>query len=344
MGSEHKRLTKLRKETKMSLPSPKLKFNNGEECPQFGLGTWLSDKGKVRDAVEHAIAKGYRHVDAAWIYGNEGEVGEAIETSINKGVVKREDLFVATKLWNTFHKPADVATGCDKSLANLRVKQIDLYLMHFPIPFKGDENFKATLDESDTREKKAHATEPVDYVDTWKAMEELVKCGKVKSIGVSNFNQFQLERLMKECTIKPVNNQVEVHPYLTNEPLVDFCQANGITVTAYSPLGNPSKPVTRAWTGDEITILEEPIIIGLAQKYNKTPAHILIRFALDRGINVIPKSVTPSRIESNAEVFDFSLTGDEVAQIKSMNKNFRIVELPQNLNILYYPFKVPYTE
>jgi len=329
---------------KMALPSPKLQFNNGEQCPQFGLGTWLSDKGKVRDAVEHAISVGYRHIDAAWVYGNEGEVGEAIEASINKGVVKREELFIATKLWNTFHKPEDVVKGCDKSLANLRVKQIDLYLMHFPIPFKGDENFKAMVDETDPREKKRHATEPIDYVDTWKAMEELVKSGKVKSIGVSNFNEYQLNRLMKECTIKPVNNQVEVHPYLTNEPLVDFCQSNGITVTAYSPLGNPSKPVTRAWSGDEITILEEPIIANLAKKYGVEPAQILIRFGLDRGINVIPKSVTPARIESNSKVFGFKLTADEVATIKSMNKNFRIVELPQNLDILYYPFKVPYTE
>lgn len=328
----------------MSLNVPTLKLNNGIEMPQFGLGTWLSDKGKVREAVEHAISKGYRNVDAAWIYGNEGEVGEAIEAKINDGTVKREELFIATKLWNTFHKPKDVAHACELSLKNLRVDVIDLYIMHFPIAFQGDENFKAQLDQTDPRDVKRHLTEDVDYVDTWKAMEELVKAGKVRAIGVSNYNKFQLERLMKNCTIKPVNNQIEIHPYLTNEELVDFCQANDVSVTAYSPLGNPSKPVTRKWNGDEITILEEDIIVSLAKKYNKTPAQILIRFALDRGIHVIPKSVTPSRIESNSQVFDFKLTSDEIQQIKGMNKNFRVVELPQNLDIKYYPFKVPYTE
>lgn len=328
----------------MSLNVPTLKLNNGIEMPQFGLGTWLSDKGKVREAVEHAISKGYRNVDAAWIYGNEGEVGEAIEAKINDGTVKREDLFVATKLWNTFHKPKDVAHNCELSLKNLRVDVIDLYIMHFPMAWQGDKDFKAQLDQTDPRDVKRHLSEDVDYVDTWKAMEELVKAGKVRAIGVSNFNKFQLERLLKNCTIKPVNNQIESHPYLNNQELIDFCQANDVSVTAYSPLGNPSKPVTRNWKGDEITILEEDIIVALAKKYNKTPAQILIRFALDRGIHVIPKSITPSRIESNSQVFDFKLTSDEIQQIKGMNKNFRVVELPQNLDIKYYPFKVPYTE
>jgi len=328
----------------MSLNVPTLSLNDGRKFPQFGLGTWLSDKGKVREAVEHAIARGYRHIDAAWVYGNEGEVGEAIEASIAKGVVKREDLFIATKLWNTFHKPETVAKNCELSLKNLRTDYIDLYIMHFPMAWKGDENFKAMIDQTDPREKKRHLVEDVDYVDTWRAMEELVRQGKVKSIGVSNFNEFQLNRLLQNSTIKPANNQIEIHPYLTNEPLVDFCHKNNVTVTGFSPLGNPSKPVTRAWKGDEITILEEPTVVELAKKYNKTPAQILIRFALDRGINVIPKSVTPSRIDSNAEVFDFKLTGDEVAKIKQLNKNFRVVELPQNHDIKYYPFKVPYSE
>merc|ERR1712002_58525 len=332
------------KEIRMALPFTTLKLNNGVEMPQFGLGTWLSEKGKVKEAVEHAITKGYRNVDAAWIYGNEGEVGEAIEAKINDGTVKREELFIATKLWNTFHKPENVAKNCELSLKNLRVDCIDLYLMHFPIAFQGDENFKAQLDQTDPRDVKRHLTEDVDYVDTWKAMEELVKQGKVKSIGVSNFNTFQLKRLLDNCTIKPVNNQIEIHPYLNNDELVKFCQSNDITVTAYSPLGNPSKPVTRKWTGEEITILEEETIVGIAKKHNKTPAQILIRFALDRGIHVIPKSITPSRIESNSQVFDFKLSNDEVAAIMKMNKNFRVVELPQNLDIKYYPFKIPYTE
>lgn len=328
----------------MSLNVPKIKFNNGEEMPQFGLGTWLSEKGKVKEAVEHAITKGYRNVDAAWIYGNEGEVGEAIEAKINDGTVKREELFVATKLWSTFHQPQDVATACEKSLKNLRISQIDLYLMHFPMAFAHDENFGAKKDESSPHEVKPHVAEDVDYVDTWRAMEDLVKAGKVKSIGVSNFNKFQLERLMKNCTIKPANNQIEVHPYLNNDELVQFCQSNGVTVTAFSPLGNPSKPHTRAWAGDEKTILEEDIVCALAKKYSKTPAQILIRFALDRGIIVIPKSITPSRIDANSDVFDFKLEASEVKQIMGMNKDFRVVALPQNLELKYYPFKIPYSE
>merc|ERR1711990_452745 len=230
------------------------------------------------------------------------------------------------------------------SLKNLRVDVIDLYIMHFPIAFLGDENFTAQRDQNDPREVKRHLTEDIDYVDTWKAMEDLVRTGKVKSIGVSNFNSFQLQRILDNCTIKPVNNQLEVHPYLSNIELVDYCQSKGLTVTAYSPLGNPSKPVTRKWTGEEITLLEEEIVLNIAKKYNKTPAQVLIRCAMDRGLNVIPKSITPSRIESNSDVFDFQLSGEEVNSILSLNKNFRVVELPQNLEIKYYPWKVPYTE
>lgn len=298
----------------------------------------------MRKAVEHAISVGYRHIDTAFAYGNEVEVGEGIEAKIADGTVKREDLYVATKLWNTWHAPENVAKNCQKSLDNLKIEQIDLYLMHFPMAWKGDENMVPLRDQTDTREVKRHLTEDIDYVDTWKAMEDLVKTGKVKSIGVSNFNAFQLQRILDNCTIKPVNNQLEVHPYLSNIELVDYCQSKGLTVTAYSPLGNPSKPVTRKWTGEEITLLEEEIVQNIAKKHNKTPAQVLIRCAMDRGLNVIPKSITPSRIESNSDVFDFELSGEEVNSILSLNKNFRVVELPQNLEIKYYPWKVPYTE
>jgi len=265
-----------KKSSKMVLNVPSVKLSDGKEMPQFGLGTWLSGKGEVRNAVEHAIKVGYRHIDTAFAYGNEAEVGEAIEAVIADGIVKREDLYIATKLWNTWHSAENVKKNCEKSLENLKIEQIDLYLMHFPMAWKGDENMVPLRDQTDPREVKRHLTEDIDYVDTWKAMEDLVRTGKVKSIGVSNFNSFQLQRILDNCTIKPVNNQLEVHPYLSNIELVDYCISKGLTVTAYSPLGNPSKPVTRKWTGEEITLLEEKIIVGLSKKYNKTPAQVYL--------------------------------------------------------------------
>jgi len=323
-------------------------LNNGTVMPQFGLGTWLSPKGDVEAAVLTAIQLGYRHVDAAWVYGNEGEVGNAVAKSIKDGFVKRDQLYLTTKLWNIFHDPKDVDRACDMSLKNLQTDYIDCYLMHCPMHFVGPDDGPALLDESKpacaANGKKPHLIGDADYLDTYKAMEKLVQAGKVKSIGVSNFNQFQLQRIMNNCTIKPVVNQIEVHPYLTNDALVNFCQENDIQVMAYSPLGNPSKPVTRVWDENAKTILQDDKLLAMAKKYNKTVAQICIRFGIQRGLILIPKTTNPARLQENAEVFDFALESGEMDTISAMNQNFRVVELPQNVGVRYYPFVDNYSE
>jgi len=330
---------------------PNVKLNNGLEMPQFGLGTWMSDKGVVQKAVEHAISVGYRHIDTAFAYGNEGEVGAGIAAKIADGTVKRSDIFVTTKLWNIHHHPDAVARAIDLSLKNLGLDYVDIYMMHFPMAWVASDGKEGVPLRDQNAEpcaingQKPNVVDPsLDYVATWAAMEKVVDAGKAKSIAVSNFNSFQLKRLLDNCRIKPVTNQIEINPYLTMTDLVDFCQANGVAVTAYSPLGNPSKPPTRVWDENVKSLLEDDRLTPIAKKYNKSVAQVLIRFALDRGLIVIPKSTTPSRIESNSAVFDFSLTADEVATILKFNKNFRIVEMPHNLNIKYFPWNPNYSE
>ncbi|KAI8371743.1 NADP-dependent oxidoreductase domain-containing protein [Radiomyces spectabilis] len=252
-------------------------LNTGAKIPAVGLGTYRSKPEEVYDAVLKAIKTGYRHIDAAYIYGNEKEVGKAIRDS----GVPREELFVTTKLWNTFHRPEDVQAGLQASLDNLQIDYLDLWLMHWPIAFvPGDSSIKPDQVQLDD----------TDFVDTYKAMEKLVG-PKVRAIGVSNFSVPKLEKLLAETTVVPAANQVELHPYLPQRKLLDFCREKGIHVTAYCPLGSVDSP-----------LMKDQKLLDLAKKYNASPAQMLISWGVKRGTSVIPKSVTPSRIEKNFHV------------------------------------------
>ncbi|XP_023442831.1 1,5-anhydro-D-fructose reductase isoform X1 [Dasypus novemcinctus] len=233
-----------------------------EKIPVVGLGTWKAAPGKVTEAVKVAINAGYRHIDCAYFYRNEGEVGAGIRCKIKEGVVKREDLFVVSKLWCTCHKKSLVKKACTKSLKTLKLDYLDLYLIHWPMGFKG--------------------------------MEDLVIAGLVKTIGVSNFNWEQLERLLNkpDLRVKPVANQIECHPYLAQKNLISFCHSKEVSVIAYSPLGGSRQGVD---------LMDDPMIMKIAQKYNKSSAQILIRFQIQRNVIVIPQSVSAKQIQENIQ-------------------------------------------
>ncbi|XP_076114520.1 aldo-keto reductase family 1 member B1-like isoform X1 [Mytilus galloprovincialis] len=291
---------------------------NGTNYPVIGLGTHnvTGGPGSVRDAVKYAIDIGYRSVDCAHAYLNEKEVGDGIQAKLDDGTIKdKKEIFITTKLWDTHHNRQHIKENFQKSLDNLKVNSVQLLIIHWPISLKdGDDLFPK--DKNDQFMFENH-----DIVDTWKGMEELVDAGMAENIGLSNFNKTQIERILHSARIKPCNLQVEIHPYFSNRKLVDFCLSKGITVTAYAPLANPDSPLR---TGKEPSIFDEPVLKDIAQKKGKTIAQVVLRFILQRNIIVIPKSVTPSRIKDNFDVFRFSLSPDEMEQIWTLDKYPRI--------------------
>ncbi|XP_017785972.1 PREDICTED: aldose reductase-like [Nicrophorus vespilloides] len=313
---------------------PKIKFNNGREFPLFGLGTWKSKPGEVTQAVKDAIDIGYRHIDCAHVYQNEKEVGAAITAKIAEGVVKREDLFITSKLWNTFHRPGAVEPALKVTLSNLGLEYLDLYLIHWPFGFKEGENIfpmkedNSGVDMSDD-----------DYVDTWKAMEEVNAKGLTKSIGISNFNKAQIERLLQSAKIVPATNQVECSPYFNQKRLIEFCRSKGITITAYSPLGSPDRPGYKA--GDP-QLLDDPKFKEMGAKYGKTAAQIVLRYQVQRGLITIPKSVTKSRIAENFNIFDFELSTEDMAHLDSFDCNGRTCTFADAKSHKYYSFHDEY--
>ncbi|RDX51750.1 Aldo/keto reductase [Lentinus brumalis] len=265
-----------------------VKLNTGAEMPTLGLGTWRSQPGAVERAVAHALKHGYRHIDTATAYGNEKEVGEGIKQS----GVPREQIFLTTKLNNPDQR--NVASALDASLKALDTPYLDLWLMHWPCPMT----------------KEGGADKERDWRDTWRDMEKVYKehPEKVKAIGVSNFSVSYLRELLKFATVVPAVNQIESHPLCLQEDIVEECRKHGIAVTAYSPLGS-----------DQAPLLEKPVVKKLAEKYKVAPSNILISLQANRpGVTVIPKSVTPHRIEENAIIVD--LTEEDIKALFELEK------------------------
>lgn len=300
-----------------------LQLNDGNSIPVLGLGTWKAKPNQVGEAVRFAIGEaGYTHVDCALIYENEKEIGDAFAAVIGDAI-KREELFVTSKLWNTHHRIEDVEKACKQTLSDLQLEYLDLYLMHWGIAFEHGDNLRPFAPDG-------ARTEAVSVRQTWEAMEDLVAKGLVKSIGVCNFTTPMLVDLLTYAKVKPMMNQIELHPYNTQEELVKYCQKNEIAVTAYAPLGRPGVNL------EGTRIIDEEIIKKLAEKYHKTPAQILLHWAIQRGTIVIPKSVTPERLQENIAVFDFAMTDEELAEISSLNKNHRFVNPVKEWQIPYF--------
>lgn len=270
-----------------------IEFYNGNSIPALGLGTFrVENNDECREAVKHAIISGYRHIDTAQTYHNEEKVGQGIKEGLEAAGLNREDLFITTKLWMTDYGRENVQSAYEASLKRLGLDYVDLYLIHWP----GQDKDLIT--------------------ETWKAMENLYNEGKIKNIGVSNFHVHHIEELLQEASIKPVINQIECHPYLTQKELRAYLEAQKIVAQSWSPLMNGQ-------------ILEDEVVKEIANELGKTPAQVIIRWNIDENIVVIPKSVTPSRIEENLNVFDFELSEDQLSRLNALNKDERIGPDPE---------------
>ena len=284
-----------------------LVFSNGDAVPQFGFGTWLSKPNEVHKAVIEALKVGYRHIDCAYIYKNEKEIGTAFKFAFETGLVKREELFITSKLWNSFHQPGVVEEAMKKSLEDLQLEYLDLYLMHWPLAFKKEQAHSA---------EDLYSLHEVPLVNTYRAMVELKEKGLVKHVGVSNFSMKKLKMLI-ESGLKPEMNQIEIHPYFKQDELIQFCRDNDILVTAYSPLGS------RHLMTNEESITKNSVILEIAQKHNCTPAQAVLAWGMNRGVCVIPKSVNAERIRENFGANGVQLDDDDMSHIATLNRNLR---------------------
>ncbi|CAL1266833.1 unnamed protein product [Larinioides sclopetarius] len=310
-----------------------VKLSDGNEMPIIGLGTYEAKPVEALNAVMNAIDVGYRHFDCALTYQNEKEVGLAIKEKIVDGTVKREDIFVTSKVWSTYHRRAKVLECCNLSLKALGLDYLDLYLVHWPISYKEGSELHPVNDKGEV------LIENIEFQEIWKGMEDCYDKGLVKSIGLSNFNSEQIKSILSICRIKPTVLQVECHPYLQQNKLIQFCASHEISVTAYSPLGTPN----RSWAKpNEPAVMEDPRIKEIADKHKKSPAQILLRFNVQRGISVIPKSVRVERIRSNFEIFDFELTSEDMNVISSFKENYRYCHMNWLKDVPNFPFNIEY--
>lgn len=295
------------------------------KMPLVGLGTWKIEKPAAAVVVQKAVEVGYRHFDCACDYGNEPQVGDGLQRSIESGTTSREDLWITSKLWNTYHAPEHVLPALKRTLSDLKQDYLDLYLVHFPIatkfvPFEDRYPPEWFFDPSAANPK----MEPVDVPirETWEAMEELNKSGLVKNIGICNFGTSLIRDLLSYASIRPAFLQIELHPLLTQEKLLRYCREESIEVTAFSPLGGESYYSLGMADPSEST-LENAMVKDIASAHGKTTAQVHLRWAIQRETAVVPKTANPERLVENLDVFDFEVTDDEMQSIAGLNQHRR---------------------
>ncbi|MBC53023.1 MAG: 4-dihydromethyl-trisporate dehydrogenase [Gammaproteobacteria bacterium] len=301
-----------------------MKVNN-EQMPAVGFGLWKIAREDTAAMVSHALHAGYRHLDSAADYGNEAEAGEGIRRAIDQGICTREDLWLTSKLWNTFHRPEHVREACEKTLADLGVDYLDLYLVHFPIALKYvpiTERYPPEWIFDPEAEPPTMETDPVPLSETWRAMEALVHAGLVRNIGVCNYNSALLHDLMAYATVKPAMLQIESHPYLTQARLIRLAQQYDLAVTAFSPLGAGSY-VELAMASEQESVFSEAVVVKIAERLQRSPAQVILRWGIQRGTAVIPKTSRVERLAENLAVFDFTLSDEEMAAISALNRHRR---------------------
>jgi alcohol dehydrogenase (NADP+) len=291
---------------------------SGQRIPALGLGTWKSLPGAVYAAVKEALAVGYRHIDCAPAYLNEPEVGKALADALTTGTLSRQDLWLTSKLWNNAHAPEQVQPALEKTLEDLQVASLDLYLIHWPVLFKPGVLFPR-------RGEDYLALDSIPVVETWKALEDCVAKGLTRNIGVCNFSIKKLDALCRQATIGPVMNQIELHPYLQQQQMLDYCREHQIHLTAYSPLGSGDRPAGMKKNG-EPTLLDNPVILAIAAKHQATPGQVLLSWGLGRETIVIPKSVNPDRLRQNLAAADLNLDSQDMADIAALDQGYRFVD------------------
>ena len=286
--------------------------------PKLGLGTWKAARGEVGPAITAAIDIGYRHFDCASIYNNEKEIGAAFTSAFESGKVRREEIWVSSKLWNNAHAAKHVRPALERTLKNLGLDHLDLYLIHWPVSFRADITFPKRPDQFISPEE-------LPIHETWRALEKMVKKGLCRHIGVCNFNIRRLNKLQKNASILPYTNQIELHPFLQQPEMLKHCHHNSIKLTAYSPLGSGKKPALKE-PKHVFSLLNHPQIQCLATQYQATPGQILIAWGLTRKTVVIPKSIHPKRIAENYHAQKITLDNKDMNDLRQLDLRYRFLD------------------
>ncbi|XP_060080888.1 1,5-anhydro-D-fructose reductase-like [Ylistrum balloti] len=311
-----------------------LTLNYGRKIPQIGLGTSRIPKDILEDTVCLAIQKGYRHFDTAFAYQNEVEIGKALKRTFEDGAVKREDVFITSKLSGYYQAEEDVYSACTESLRRLQLDYVDLFLIHSPLSLKNPGYFVTKRVDTGYFAR--------DLKSTWRSMEELVFSGKAKSIGLSNFNSQQIDYICDGARIKPVINQVELNVRFPQHQLQRFCGERDILLTAYAPMGSPGHPSLQNTVEEKVPLLQDPIISKLAERYRKNTGQILLKSLVDRDIVVIPMSTNPDRLTANLQVYDFEFSEEDLKSIAGLDDGIRRFGRVKSKDHPDYPFNLPF--